>query len=371
MTLARLPGAYAERGHYFFPPLPDPAFTRAFARLLREVRPDVVHAHGWVLHSVLGPAGAAGVPVVTTAHDLSNICATKTMLYRDEERCSGPALGKCVRCSLHHYGPKGLPLAVGLREVGSRRSRRVAAWTAISAAVAARGSAPRPADRRPMAVVPTFLDDDLLALARDARTARRPPFVPRSGPYILYAGALGRHKGVDVLLEAHRLLRARGVLVELVLAGLPRPGFEVPPAPGVVVAEPVPVSQVVAGWRHAEVGVVPSVVEEGLGRVAVECLAAGTPCVVSSLGGLVDVVSDGVEGLHVPPGDAAALAAALERLLADPELRARLGAAGPAKAERFTLSRVLPQVDAVYASVLPDLALPRPLTVPGPNEEAP
>jgi glycosyltransferase involved in cell wall biosynthesis len=103
----------------------------------------------------------------------------------------------------------------------------------------------------------------------------------------------------------------------------------------------------------------------------VECLAAGTPCVVSSLGGLVDVVSDGVEGLHVPPGDAAALAAALERLLADEALRARLGAAGPAKAERFTLSRVLPQVDAVYASVLPDLALPRPLTVPGPNEEAP
>jgi glycosyltransferase involved in cell wall biosynthesis len=221
-----------------------------------------------------------------------------------------------------------------------------------------------------MAVVPTFLDDDLLALARDARTARRPPFVPASGPYILYAGALGRHKGVDVLLEAHRLLRARGVLVDLVLAGLPRPGFHVPPAPGIVVADPVPVSQVVAAWRHAEVGVVPSVVEEGLGRVAVECLAAGTPCVVSGLGGLVDVVSDGVEGLHVPPGDAAALAAALERLLADEQLRARLGAAGPAKAERFTLSHVLPQVDAVYASVLPGRAVLRPVPVHGPNEEA-
>jgi glycosyltransferase involved in cell wall biosynthesis len=63
-------------------------------------------------------------------------------------------------------------------------------------------------------------------------------------------------------------------------------------------------------------------------------------------------VADGVEGLHVPPGDAAALAAALRRLLDDQTLRVRLGAAGPAKAARFTLSQVLPQLDEVYQQVL-------------------
>jgi glycosyltransferase involved in cell wall biosynthesis len=66
------------------------------------------------------------------------------------------------------------------------------------------------------------------------------------------------------------------------------------------------------------------------------------------------VVDDGVEGIHVPPGDAAALASALWRLLEDERLRLRLGAAGPVKAARFTLSRVMPRLDDVYLRVLDD-----------------
>jgi glycosyltransferase involved in cell wall biosynthesis len=82
--------------------------------------------------------------------------------------------------------------------------------------------------------------------------------------------------------------------------------------------------------------------------------------VVSALGGLLDVVTDGVEGLHVPPGDAAALARAIRRLLQDEGLRLRLGAAGPAKAARFTLSQVMPRLDNVYLQVLDDAAAREP-----------
>ena len=85
----------------------------------------------------------------------------------------------------------------------------------------------------------------------------------------------------------------------------------------------------------------------------------GTPCVVSALGGLLDVVADGVEGLHVPPGDAEALSCALRRLLEDERLRSRLGAAGPAKASRFTLSQVLPRLDEVYLRVMAGAAVGR------------
>jgi glycogen(starch) synthase len=354
MAMARMPGAYADPTHVFFPPVSEPRFARAFGELIRRFRPDVIHAHGWILYSVLGAARRAGVPVVATAHDHSQVCATKIMLHQGSKVCSGPGLSKCIGCAYTHYGLKGIPLAAGLHQLGSRRHRDVAQWMAISSALAARGSAPRQADRSPMEVIPTFIDDDLLALASDERSAARPDFVPATGPYLFYAGALGVYKGVDVLLDAHARLRARGVDIPLVLAGLPRGDFRVGDRSGVQVVTNVPHPAVVAAWRHAVVGVVPSVVPEGFGLVAVECLAAGTPCVVSALGGLLDVVADGVEGLHVPPGDAEALAGALQRLLEDEPLRSRLGAAGPAKAERFALSHVIPRLDEVYLRVLDD-----------------
>ncbi|WP_160112805.1 glycosyltransferase family 4 protein [Mycobacterium sp. 3519A] len=348
MAMAHVPGAYADPTHLFFPPVPDPLFTRGFANLVNDFSPDVIHARGWILYSVLGAARRAGIPVVASAHDHSHVCATKIMLYHGQHLCSGPALGKCVSCARSHYGLKGIPLALGLHQLGSRRHREVAEWTAISTALADRGTAPRVEDHSAVTVIPTFIDDDLLALASDERTACRPEFVPATGPYLFYAGVLGAFKGVDVLLDAHARLRADGLDVPLVLAGLPRADYRVPDQPGVVVVHNVPRPAVIAAWRHAAVGVVPSLVPEGFGRVAVECLAAATPCVVTALGGLLDVVTDGVDGLHVPPGDAAALARAIRKLLADEGLRSRLAAAGPAKAAGFTLSRVLPRLDEVY-----------------------
>jgi glycogen(starch) synthase len=348
MAMAHVPGAYVDPTHLFFPPVPDPLFARQFADLVSHFRPDVIHARGWILYSVLGTARRAGIPVVASAHDHSHVCATKIMLYRGQSLCSGPALGKCVSCAHSHYGLKGIPLALGLHQLGSRRHREVAEWTAISTALADRGSAPRVADHSAVTVIPTFIDDDLLALASDERTAQRPEFVPATGPYLFYAGVLGAFKGVDVLLGAHDRLRADGFDVPLVLAGLPRSDYQVPDRAGIVVAHNVPRPAVIAAWRHATVGVVPSLVPEGFGRVAVECLAAATPCVVTALGGLLDVVTDGVEGLHVPPGDVAALARALRKLLEDEGLRSRLAAAGPAKAASFTLSQVMPRLDEVY-----------------------
>ncbi len=354
MTMARMPRAYYDRTRLFFPPVPDPAFARAFAGLIRRFQPDIIHAHGWILYSVLGAARRANVSVVVTAHDHSPVCATKNMLHHGDLLCSGPGLRKCLGCAYDHYGLKGIPLAAGLHQIGSRRHRDVAQWMAISSALAARGSAPRAADRSAMEVIPTFIDDDLLALASDERTAARPDFVPSTGPYLFYAGSLAAAKGVDVLLDAWARLRAAGVDVPLVLAGLHHPDFRFPDAPGVVVVTHVPRPSVIAALRHAAVGVVPSVVPEAFGRVAVECLAAGTPCVVSAVGGLPDVVADGVEGIHVPPGDAAELACALRRLLEDERLRLRLGEAGPVKAARFTLSQVMPRLDEVYLRVLDD-----------------
>src|SRR5207249_4217653 len=79
---------------------------------------------------------------------------------------------------------------------------------------------------------------------------------------------------------------------------------------------------------QADVLVMPTIAQEALGRTAVEAMAAGIPVIASRIGGLPYTVLEEATGLLAEPGDAGDLAAKIERLLDDPELRNRLGAAG-------------------------------------------
>jgi glycosyltransferase involved in cell wall biosynthesis len=88
-----------------------------------------------------------------------------------------------------------------------------------------------------------------------------------------------------------------------------------------------------------DVLVVPSLVPEGFGLTVIEGMAAGLPVVAPDAGGPADIVTDGVDGVLVPPGDAVALASALRRLASDPPTRQRLGDAARRRAADFTPAR--------------------------------
>lgn len=87
---------------------------------------------------------------------------------------------------------------------------------------------------------------------------------------------------------------------------------------------------------------------EGTPVSLIEAAAAGRAVVATDVGGVRSVVEDGVSGLAVPPGDPAALAAALQRLVDDPALAARMGAAGRAAVGRFTAERLVTDVRSLY-----------------------
>jgi glycosyltransferase involved in cell wall biosynthesis len=162
---------------------------------------------------------------------------------------------------------------------------------------------------------------------------------PDEPPHVLYAGRLSPEKGVLELLAATdglpRVIVGDGPLRE-----------RVPEALGMV-ARP----ELTGYYERAAVVCVPSL-REGFGIVCLDAMAHGRPVVASGVGGLLDLVEDGVTGLLVPPGDVAALREALSRLLADGGLRRRLGAAARARAaERFSWEASAGALAAAYEAV--------------------
>jgi glycosyltransferase involved in cell wall biosynthesis len=91
---------------------------------------------------------------------------------------------------------------------------------------------------------------------------------------------------------------------------------------------------------------------EGLSIALLEAMALGKPAVVTRVGGLPEVVDDGVTGLLVPSGSPETLARAIVRLLQDPALRGRLGEAGRARAETFDIRRAVRRSEEVYEELL-------------------
>ena len=160
---------------------------------------------------------------------------------------------------------------------------------------------------------------------------------PEEPPHILFVGRLSEEKGVLELAEAARDL-------PLVVAGSGHLASAIHGGVG-----PVPPRELGGYYDRAAIVAVPSR-REGYGLVAREAMAHGRPVVASAVGGLLEAIEDGVNGVLVPPRDVGALRQALEELLGDPERRARLGSAARAyAAEHFSRDAEAEALLAVYA----------------------
>ena len=180
-----------------------------------------------------------------------------------------------------------------------------------------------------------LLADPAAGLAAEPRAARR----------IVCAGRLLSVKGQDILIRALPALAQRfpDVHLELLGDGAQAEAYrqlaaELGVADRVCFAGQVAHRRVLERMAAAAVVVVPSR-SEALGAVNIEALAVGTPVVAADVGGIGEVVRDGVDGYLVPPNDVAALGDRIGRLLADPAQRAALGDnARRGFLERFELS---------------------------------
>ena len=185
--------------------------------------------------------------------------------------------------------------------------------------------------------------------------------IDQSRPYVIFVGRITRQKGVPVLLRAAAALDPSAQLVLLAgAADTPELGAEVSALvaelqatrSGVIwVPEMLPKPDVIQLLTHALVFACPSVYEP-LGIVNLEAMACATAVVASRVGGIPEVVDDGVTGLLVPPEDPSSLADAMNRLLRDPGRADAMGRAGRERAvAEFSWDAVAAQTAALYAEL--------------------
>ena len=305
----RLPGALRPLG-----------FSVALGRRARRVRPDVLHAHtssGGIAHLLAHPSTTC----VTTSHgDERDLWAAE----RTWARSGGPKvkpwsllLVPTLRLSLFASAVRSADGVVALHDGEGEKYR------------AERGAL------------------DAVAVVPNAARPDPPAAIPVPGR-VVYVGSWIYRKGNHTLVEAFTALQERRPLVELVLVG---PGqkaladFPLGARASVRALGFVDHTEVDAQLSSADVLVLPSLFE-GMPLVVLDALSRGVPVVASDLPGTRAAV--GAAGILVPPGDGAALADAIERLVDDRELRSQLSIRARAAMRSHTWDDVAASTSSLY-----------------------
>ena len=315
-------GATAGR---LLPQLPRAIWSRpaaqAMDRLLAEARPDIAHVHApsrYLTPAVLRPLERAGVPIVMTIHDFKPWCTNRIMFARGApcERCRGgqhwhaPITG-CVQES-RARSAVAMVEAYAHGAVGAYRAVR--RWIAPSRFVLEK-AVEHGVERSDLRLLPHGIESG----AADAVPAAAG--VPRE-PFVLYSGRLSLEKGVRLLPELAMRLAPTPVLVagegplDGWLAGQTRSAPNLKLLGHLGDAEHAPLR------ASAGVVVVPSLFYETFCYAAAEALLDQRPVVASAIGAIPELVEHEITGLLVPPGDADALADAVDRALIDPSATA-------------------------------------------------
>jgi glycosyltransferase involved in cell wall biosynthesis len=345
-TVQRMKKLFSDQSRRFAPPFPDPEIIWRLRNIIQRERPDIVHAHNWLVYSFIPLRRWSGAKLVYTLHDYSLVCVKKDYMYQGAP-CSGPNLRKCLFCSINHFGfLRGLITVITKRLMTISDHAAIDMFLPVSQAVAEGNKLV--GNGLPYRVIPNFLTDDFYESRSiaDTHLAELP-----AGDYLLFVGDLLRDKGIEILLRAYTGLSNPPPLV---LLG--RKTSETPEEfpQNVHYLGSWPHEAIIEAWRRCSIALVPSIWPEPFGIVAIEAMASGKPLIASRIGGLPDLVVDNETGFLVTPGDPVALRLALQRLLMDGDLRERMGRAGKNKVIQFQARTVVPLIEQIYQKLIYD-----------------
>jgi len=375
----------------------DRRIESIFEQTLNEWHPDLVHFQHCIglSASLLEVAARASIPHLLTLHDYWFLCSRVQLLHRQGYICPGPLADvDCHDCTMSADSFLGLLkgtrlfefLRTHVNDSIKQRILGVLSRTPLSLLPVRREQAILPYRERhryllgllgnvPLILTPSRFVRDLyvkhgvpesriqalpLGLRLDPwHTASPTQPDADSGLRVGYLGSLLRHKGVDTLIRAFRLLQAPGSTLKIY-------GFALPSDPfgahlrklasqdmRVQLMGRYDQKDLPSILGQMDVLVIPSTWHETFSLVAREGLLSGTPVIASEIGALPEVINSGQNGLLVPPGDVDALHGALHNLSADPALLAHLreGAILSAK-EIKSMEDHVREVDLIYQALV-------------------
>jgi glycosyltransferase involved in cell wall biosynthesis len=300
--------------------------------LYRRLKPDLVH-HVGVQPAIIGALAGVGLPMMKL-HAMAGLGFAFTSRTA-RARATGFAMRLLMRALLNR--PRN---AVLVQNPDDR------------AAVTALGISPE----RIFLIPGSGVDTEQLA----------PMPEPAGMMTVGYVGRLLADKGVRALVEAHRILAARGRALRFVLAGEPDPANPASIPPGEIESWKAikgldllgHIDDIRQVWSISHIAVLPSR-REGLPKSLLEAAACGRPIVATDVPGCREIARQDVNALLVPADDAAALADAIDQLAGNSEIRRRFGAAGRALVEaEFSEHRIGAEIVALYGNLLDQAAKP-------------
>jgi len=294
------------------------------AEVSREYHLDILHVHYAVPHATAAILSRCMLPVNLQPRIITTLHGTDTTLLGND-----PGYGPAIHHALSQSNG-----VTAVSEFLKKETRRVLNFDC------------------PMEVIYNFFKPGLPTKSREQM--RRELGVRDDEAMILHSSNLRPLKRIDLLLETAARIRPRDSFKLVILAGgsfapfqeeVKRLGLE----DRVVVRENI--FDIEDYLQAADLGLITSDTESFC-MSNLEAMFFGCPSVTTNVGGIPEVVENGVSGLIVPPGDAEQLTRAVERLIQDIELRKSLGATAKLQAQkRFSAEEIIPRYEALYRSV--------------------
>jgi glycosyltransferase involved in cell wall biosynthesis len=329
----------------------SPAARRRLGRLLDTITPDVAHLHlisHQLTFSVVDELRRRRIPIVMTLHDYKIACPAYVM-YRDGQRCQD-CIGGAVSNAVRHRCLKGSTAGSLIAAAEAKLAVARHSWDDVDVFVTPSAFAGQVAVNTG---VPAARVVPIQNFLPDAEVTSAAPPNGEGTPRFFIASRLEAVKGIRQLLEV--FVNSAGELGTLVIAGAGG-DLEGEVQDAAAASDAVEYlgrisrERVMSELRRSRAALVPSLWDENNPMSLLEARAAGIPVVATAVGGLSEMVEDGVDGFLVPPGDIQALRAAVAALAQSPELAMSFATAGLARFARVNSESVhYGQLMAAYA----------------------